>query len=528
MFLGVDTPADGCERAVTAAAGGDACRRTAAAGRDYRVLTVGGQVVAAAERVAAHVVGDGATDVAGLVDRANEDPRRGVGHARRADPARPSTTSRCSPRPAGPRRSTRSRPPAQVCAAREREPLHRRHQPRRHRPRPPLRRRAVRPGRRDRRPRHRRASTCGCPHRRPAAADRRAGPADRRRHRGQRRARAAHAPGPGGRAAPATSARDRARRCTRPAAPSRIPIVAITGTNGKTTVARLTAHLLAGAGLRVGVATTDGVSIGGRLRPARRRHRPAVRAAWCSATPASTPRCWRPRAAACCVGPRLRLERRRRDHQHHRRPPRPGRHRRRSRTSSHVKALIAERVREGGTLVLNADDPLGAQPRRPAAGTGGPQADHLVQPATRATRSSAALGHGRHRRTCSPTAGSVEPPARRRTPLLAVAELPGGVRRRRPSRGRQRARRDRRGPGPGRRHRPGRRTARCFDPAAHNPGRGTLLRLGEAAPRRLRAQPGRPGAVRRPVTGCGAPSTPSPPSPCPATAATTCWPRAPR
>jgi cyanophycin synthetase len=47
--------------------------------------------------------------------------------------------------------------------------------------------------------------------------------------------------------------------------PSRIPIVAITGTNGKTTVARLTAHLLAGAGLRVGVTTTDGVVVGGRL-----------------------------------------------------------------------------------------------------------------------------------------------------------------------------------------------------------------------------------------------------------------------
>jgi cyanophycin synthetase len=39
----------------------------------------------------------------------------------------------------------------------------------------------------------------------------------------------------------------------------RIPVVAVTGTNGKTTVTRLTAHLLAAAGHRVGMTLTDGV-----------------------------------------------------------------------------------------------------------------------------------------------------------------------------------------------------------------------------------------------------------------------------
>jgi cyanophycin synthetase len=39
----------------------------------------------------------------------------------------------------------------------------------------------------------------------------------------------------------------------------RIPVVAVTGTNGKTTVTRLTAHLLAAAGHRVGLTLTDGV-----------------------------------------------------------------------------------------------------------------------------------------------------------------------------------------------------------------------------------------------------------------------------
>ena len=43
----------------------------------------------------------------------------------------------------------------------------------------------------------------------------------------------------------------------------RIPLVAVTGTNGKTTVTRLTAHLLAAAGYRVGMTLTDGVWVDG-------------------------------------------------------------------------------------------------------------------------------------------------------------------------------------------------------------------------------------------------------------------------
>ncbi|HEY8100836.1 MAG TPA: cyanophycin synthetase [Burkholderiaceae bacterium] len=43
----------------------------------------------------------------------------------------------------------------------------------------------------------------------------------------------------------------------------RIPVVAVTGTNGKTTTVRLIAHLLAQSGLRVGMTNTDGVYIAG-------------------------------------------------------------------------------------------------------------------------------------------------------------------------------------------------------------------------------------------------------------------------
>jgi len=49
-------------------------------GFDHRLLVVNGQLVAAAKRVPGHVVGDGETTIERLVEIVNEDPRRGVGH----------------------------------------------------------------------------------------------------------------------------------------------------------------------------------------------------------------------------------------------------------------------------------------------------------------------------------------------------------------------------------------------------------------------------------------------------------------
>jgi cyanophycin synthetase len=49
-----------------------------------------------------------------------------------------------------------------------------------------------------------------------------------------------------------------------PGAPSRVPIAAVTGTNGKTTTARMLAHLCKMAGFTPGLTTTDGVYINGQ------------------------------------------------------------------------------------------------------------------------------------------------------------------------------------------------------------------------------------------------------------------------
>jgi cyanophycin synthetase len=49
-------------------------------GEDHRLLVVNGELVAATRRTPGHVVGDGAHDVAQLIEIVNSDPRRGVGH----------------------------------------------------------------------------------------------------------------------------------------------------------------------------------------------------------------------------------------------------------------------------------------------------------------------------------------------------------------------------------------------------------------------------------------------------------------
>jgi cyanophycin synthetase len=49
-------------------------------GFDHRMLVVGGRLVAVAKRIPGHVVGDGERSIEQLVEQVNRDPRRGIGH----------------------------------------------------------------------------------------------------------------------------------------------------------------------------------------------------------------------------------------------------------------------------------------------------------------------------------------------------------------------------------------------------------------------------------------------------------------
>ena len=51
-------------------------------GLDFRVLVIDGILVAAALREPAHIVGDGTSSIRQLIDAVNKDPRRGIGHER--------------------------------------------------------------------------------------------------------------------------------------------------------------------------------------------------------------------------------------------------------------------------------------------------------------------------------------------------------------------------------------------------------------------------------------------------------------
>src|SRR5215813_567943 len=143
-------------------------------------------------------------------------------------------------------------------------------------------------------------------------------------------------------------------------ATGRIPIISITGTNGKTTITRMVAHALSEKGMAVGMATTDGIYIGGAevLKGDTTGPRsaqtvlsdPSVEIAVLETARGGIVRGglgydW----SDISVISNVRLDHLGQDG---------------IETLDdllYIKALVAERVREGGTLVLNADDERLAQ-----------------------------------------------------------------------------------------------------------------------------------------------------------------------
>ncbi len=411
---------DAVEAAFTAA-GGDVVIERQVDGRDYRVLVVGGRAVAATERLPARVVGDGGTSVAALVDRENADSRRGDGHANvltrlRFDDeaaaellARQDLSSGSVPeagRTVWLRRNANLSTGGTATDVTDR--MH-----------PDVADLCVRAaavvG----------LDIAGIDLRLPDIAEPPAVDGDPARG-GVIEVNAA----PGLRMHLAPSAgQPRAvgdaivDALFEPGDDGRIPTVAVTGTNGKTTVARLIAHLLAGTGLRVGLTTTDGVSIGGRMvqrgdatGPQSARvvlTDPTVEAAVLETARGGMMRRglgydWTDVGVITNV------------------------------TGDHlgqdglatvediadVKALVAERVRDGGTLVLNADDPRVRQMvNRSAVRAGGKRLVWFSLDA----RSPAVQEHLRGGGTAYLADGGqlVEATGEHHIPVLDAADVPG-------------------------------------------------------------------------------------------------------
>jgi cyanophycin synthetase len=234
-------------------------------GNDYRVLVIDGRVVAAAELRPASVTGDGTSSIRQLVDQANTDPRRGDGHSRELtrimlDEAAVSHLAEGGLRPgsvpaAGELVTLRKNANLSTGGT-SRDVTDQVHDD----VAGMCRRAAAAAG----------LDICGIDIR---LADISAPlPADGGGAAGQRGAVIELNACPGLRMhlSPAEGRpRDVAGaiidRLYPPGAPARIPVVAVTGTNGKTTTVRMIGHILRQAGLRAGMATTDGVYAAGRL-----------------------------------------------------------------------------------------------------------------------------------------------------------------------------------------------------------------------------------------------------------------------
>lgn len=319
-------------------------------GSDYRVLVVGGRMVAASRRLPCHVVGDGEHTISELVDRANEDPRRGDGHDRaltrivldeavRDNLAQQGWT--LDDRPAAGewvflRRTANLSTGGEACDVTDE--VH-----------PDVQRACERAARVIG------LDICGIdlitpdiaapfPRTKAGIVEVNAAPGLRMHH----------FPSEG-------RARDVGTAIIEMLYPGgttgRVPIVAITGTNGKTTVTRLIGHIFGETGKQVGMTTTDGVYVGGHCvargdmtGPQSARailSDPSVEVAVLETARGGIQRRglgydWADVAVLTNIQPDHIGQDGIEDVE----------------DLVHIKSLVAERVCEGGTLVLNADDAL--------------------------------------------------------------------------------------------------------------------------------------------------------------------------
>jgi cyanophycin synthetase len=329
-------------------------------GKDYRVLVINDQVVAVAERVPAHVIGDGQHTIAELMEIVNRDPRRGIGHEKVLTRLTINEQAERLLEQAGytcdtvlPRgeifylRSTANISTGGTAIDRTHEI---------HYDNLEIARRAARVVGLD---------IAGIDIISPNIAESlretgggivevNAGPGFRMHLQ----------PSEG---TPRNVARPVIDMLFPPNMSSRIPVVSITGTNGKTTTSRMVAHILKMHGLRVGLTTTDGIYIDGELYMRGDLTGPwsarmALKDPTIEASVLETARGGILREGLgfdrCDVGAVLNVQA---DHLGLRGVET-------LEDLARIKSLVVEVVQKNGTSVLNADDPLTVEMRERASG----------------------------------------------------------------------------------------------------------------------------------------------------------------